>query len=119
MIGLNIMRGWALGVKDGQPLVEHGMVEAMDALRREIAGGLSPASLVFSMRSTVASAQSSFAGRISTTPFSHFSPAAATVQPPAPYTQNIYFEQPMQAPDEIARALRIEQTYGLAGDRNG
>lgn len=119
VIGLNIMRGWALGVKDGQPLVEHGMVEAMDALRREIAGGLSPASLVFSMRSTVASAQSSFAGRISTTPFSHFSPAAATVQPPAPYTQNIYFEQPMQAPDEIARALRIEQTYGLAGDRNG
>jgi len=32
-------------------------------------------------------------------------------------TQNIYFEQPMQAPDEIARALRIQQTYGLAGAR--
>lgn len=31
--------------------------------------------------------------------------------------QNIYFEQPMQAPDEIARALRIQQTYGLAGAR--
>lgn len=33
------------------------------------------------------------------------------------HTQNIYFEQPMQAPDEIARALRIQQTYGLAGAR--
>lgn len=31
--------------------------------------------------------------------------------------QNIYFEQPMQAPDEIARALRIQNTYGLAGAR--
>lgn len=33
------------------------------------------------------------------------------------HTQYIYFEQPMQAPDEIARALRIQQTYGLAGAR--
>lgn len=33
------------------------------------------------------------------------------------FTQNIYFEQPMQAPDEIARALRIQQQYGLAGAR--
>ncbi len=31
--------------------------------------------------------------------------------------QYIYFEQPMQAPDEIARALRIQQQYGLAGAR--
>lgn len=31
--------------------------------------------------------------------------------------QYIYFEQPMQAPDEIARALRIQQSYGLAGAR--
>lgn len=33
------------------------------------------------------------------------------------YTQNVYFEQPMQAPDEIARELRIQNTYGLAGAR--
>lgn len=31
--------------------------------------------------------------------------------------QYIYFEQPMQAPDEIARALRMQQQYGLAGAR--
>lgn len=36
---------------------------------------------------------------------------------PCGTVQNIYFEQPMQAPDEIARALRIQQQYGLAGAR--
>lgn len=36
---------------------------------------------------------------------------------PGGNVQNIYFEQPMQAPDEIARALRIQQQYGLAGAR--
>lgn len=30
--------------------------------------------------------------------------------------QNIYFQQPVETPDEVARTLRIEQTYGLAGD---
>lgn len=33
------------------------------------------------------------------------------------FVQNIYFEQPMQAPDEIARALRIQARAGLAGAR--
>ena len=33
------------------------------------------------------------------------------------FRQYVYFEQPMQAPDEIARALRIQNTYGLAGAR--
>ncbi len=33
------------------------------------------------------------------------------------FVQKIYFEQPMQAPDEIARTLRIQNTYGLAGAR--
>ena len=36
---------------------------------------------------------------------------------PGGTVQNIYFEQPMQAPDDIARALRIQQQYGLAGAR--
>lgn len=33
------------------------------------------------------------------------------------FVQNNYFEQPMQAPDEIARTLRIQNTTGLAGAR--
>lgn len=49
----------------------------------------------------------------------HVDPAWAVpaVGQPVGNIQNIYFEQPMQAPDEIARALRIEQQYGLAGAR--
>ena len=49
--------------------------------------------------------------------------AAVAQQEPVTGTQNVSnvqyvtFEQPMQAPDEIARALRIQQTYGLAGAR--
>lgn len=42
---------------------------------------------------------------------------SAEEQPSRQTIQNIYFEQPMQAPDEIARALRIQNTYGLAGAR--
>lgn len=42
-------------------------------------------------------------------------PAASGGQPGM--VQNNYFEQQMQAPDEIARALRIQNTYGLAGAR--
>lgn len=41
--------------------------------------------------------------------------AAATVY--NDNTQNFYFEQPMQAPDEIAREARLRLTYGLAGAR--
>ncbi len=46
--------------------------------------------------------------------------SAGTVPAPvqnAGSVQYITFEQPMQAPDEIARALRIQQQYGLAGAR--
>lgn len=40
-------------------------------------------------------------------------------KPPAPVqrVQNIYFNYPVQAPDEIARELRIQDTYGLGGGR--
>ena len=34
-----------------------------------------------------------------------------------PRVQNIYFTYPMQAPDEIAREIRVKETYGLGGDR--
>lgn len=49
----------------------------------------------------------------------HIDPAMAVpaVSESSRGNQYIYFEQPMQAPDEIARALRIQQQYGLAGAR--
>lgn len=118
-IGLNIMKGWALGIDDGEPLVARGMVNAMDALRREIAGGMNPAGLVSSMRESIASLQGSVAGNLRAASAAAWSrPSAAA--PGNVYrssVQNVYFEQPMQAPDEIARALRIQNTYGLAGAR--
>lgn len=49
----------------------------------------------------------------------HVDPSTVIPAPPqgSGSVQYIYFEQPMQAPDEIARALRIQQQYGLAGAR--
>lgn len=45
------------------------------------------------------------------------SAAAASNAGAVSYTQNITFESTMQAPDEIARAIRRQATYGLAGAR--
>lgn len=83
--------------------------------------GLSPAQLVTSMRNSVASLRSSISGQLKAASAAAWARPAAAAVAGNTYnsTQNIYFEEPMQAPDEIARALRIEQTYGLAGDRNG
>ena len=36
---------------------------------------------------------------------------------PTPVVQNINFNYPVQAPDEVAREIRIQNTYGLGGDR--
>lgn len=117
-IGLNIMRGWALGVEDGEPLVISNVTDAMDALRREVAGGMNPSALIRTMRSGVLALQSSMAQRLSSSPgmMTGTSPLAAAAGV-VNKIQNIYFEQPMQAPDEIARTLRIQDSYGLAGDR--
>lgn len=116
-IGLNIMRGWALGVEDGEPLVLKSVVDAMKSLRREVAGGTDPASLVRSMRTSVADMQAAFAGQIRNagpTVIHEKGPAAGNI---TNYTQNVYFEDTMQSPDEVARALRIQNTYGMAGER--
>lgn len=117
VIGLNIMRGWALGVEDGEPLVSQSVVDAMESLRRDVAGGTDPASLVRSMRTSVADMQAAFAGQIRNagpTVIHEKGSAAGNI---TNYTQNVYFEDTMQSPDEVARALRIQNTYGMAGER--
>lgn len=116
-IGLNIMRGWALGVEDGEPLVLKSVVDAMKSLRREVAGGTDPASLVRSMRTSVADMQAAFAGQIRSEGPTVIREQTSTPGNVTNYTQNIYFEDTMQAPDEIARELRIQNTYGMAGER--
>lgn len=116
-IGLNIMRGWALGVEDGEPLVLKSVVDAMKSLRREVAGGTDPASLVRSMRTSVADMQAAFAGQIRSEGPTVIREQTYTPGNVTNYTQNNYFEDTMQAPDEIARELRIQNTYGMAGER--
>lgn len=117
VIGLNIMKGWALGIEDGEPLVSDRAVDAMDTLRRQLTG-LSPSGLVTSMRETVSGLQSSIIGQLRSVSAAAWGrPSAVAGGNVANYTQNVYFEQPMQAPDEIARELRIQNTYGLAGAR--
>lgn len=118
VIGLNIMKGWALGMEDGAPLVSDEALRAMDMLRRQMAGSANPAYLVASMRDTVAGLQSGIIGQLHRASAAAWSrPAAVAAGNVSHYTQNVYFEQPMQAPDEIARELRIQNTYGLAGAR--
>lgn len=117
VIGLNIMKGWALGIEDGEPLVSDRAVDAMDTLRRQLTG-LSPSGLVTSMRETVSGLQSSIIGQLRSVSAAAWGrPSTVAGGSVANYTQNVYFEQPMQAPDEIARELRIQNTYGLAGAR--
>lgn len=117
VIGLNIMRGWALGVEDGEPLVSQSVVDAMESLRRDVAGGIDPASLVRSMRTSVADMQAAFARQIRSEGPTVIREQTSTPGNVTNYTQNIYFEDTMQAPDEIARELRIQNTYGMAGER--
>lgn len=115
-IGLNLMKGWAKGEEKGTGLVVEKAVAAMNAVRAAFnSGSLNPTQIVATMRANVIATQSRL-----TVPESVASAASErgkTTTVIEKRTQNIYFEQPMQAPDEIARTLRIQQTYGLAGER--
>ena len=115
-IGLNLMKGWAKGEEKGTDLVVEKAVAAMNAVRAAFTNGsLNPTQIVATMRANVVANQSRL-----TVPESVASAASERGKPTTVIekrTQNIYFEQPMQAPDEIARALRIQNTYGLAGAR--
>lgn len=120
MIGLMTMRGWTRGVARGTPELLRQMHQTTRAMIETAADGTTwreqAAQTISAMRAGVAanSMRFAYAGAASGG-VADVIDAAHTEQ----HTQNIYFMEPMQAPDEIARALRIEQTYGLAGDRNG
>ena len=62
LIGLNMMKGWALGLADGTPLVEDKAAHAVQAMMRSVAdGSLNPARIVATMRASVAANQSRLA----------------------------------------------------------
>ncbi|MCM1295668.1 MAG: tape measure protein [Muribaculaceae bacterium] len=115
-VGLPISQGVALGVEDGTPQMVSSAEGAMAALWRVLSGGADPGALVGQMKVAAVTSQAIAAGQAQAAG-TGLSNAVMPIRSGDTYnTQNIYFEEPMQAPDEIARALRIEQTYGLAGD---
>ena len=97
MVGPHISSGLALGIEDDADKVE----KAMRAMAQK---GFDAVMNV-----------PNYLGSMLNIPSTAFSNDNAQVGAVTNNVQNITFEQPMQAPDEIARALRIQQTYGLAG----
>lgn len=62
LIGLNMMKGWALGLDDGTPLIEDKAAGAVQAMMRAVASSnLNPAQIVATMRARVAANQSRLA----------------------------------------------------------
>lgn len=116
-IGLNLMKGWARGEEKGTDLVVKKAVAAMNAVRKEFASGkLNPARIVDQLRTEVLVNQSRLAVPAQVAGYASSQKSSSTPDTKV-YNQYITFEQPMQAPDEIARELRIQNTYGLAGAR--
>lgn len=118
-VGRNIGLGVASGIEESGEEVEQVAEEQIDSLRAaysrtRLDGMVSTLRGVFRQ----GTARLSAVGELSVQRFLFASeerepiPAGETV-----YNQYITFEQPMQAPDEIARELRIAQKYGLAGAR--
>ena len=117
----NVMKGAELGIdKEKKNLMKSVQDVADDTLKQF--ENMDADSMISKMQAAV-SANSSRVGTAyaafgnyqaarNSQGFSGDSFAAATTN-----NQYITFEQPMQAPDEIARALRIQQTFGLAGAR--
>ena len=115
MIGLMTMRGWVRGVKRGTPPLLREMHHTVQAIADESGEAVNfPERLnnaVITLRAGIVANNARIANE--GTPVSNSSHITNTSY----HTQNVYFEQPMQAPDEIARELRIRNTYGLAGER--
>lgn len=117
----NVMKGAELGIDKGKKNLMKSVQDVADATLKQFEN-MDADSMISKMQAAV-SANSSRVGTAyaafgnyqaarNSQGFSGDSFAAATTN-----NQYITFEQPMQAPDEIARALRIQQTFGLAGAR--
>lgn len=62
LIGMNMMKGWAIGLEEGTPLVEDKASSAVLAMMKAVtAGHLNPSQIIATMRSAVTANQSRFA----------------------------------------------------------
>lgn len=101
-VGKMIPAGTAIGIEQGAPLVDSASEEMAEHAVLQAKAGIAAFQAQIAMEHS-SPAETSYISQQQT----------STTQ----NIQNITFEQPMQAPDEIARELRILQTYGLAGAR--
>ena len=101
-IGEMVPAGTAIGIEQGTPLVDSASEEMAEHAVLQAKAGIAAFQAQIAMEHS-APVETSYISQQQT----------STTQ----NIQNITFEQPMQAPDEIARELRILQTYGLAGAR--
>lgn len=101
-IGKMIPAGMAIGIEQGAPLVDSASEEMAEHAVLQAKAGIAAFQAQIAME---------YSAPVETSYTTH--QQTSTTQ----NIQNITFEQPMQAPDEIARELRILQTYGLAGAR--
>lgn len=114
--GLHMVENFARGIREGAPEVAEASEEvarqareAFDGVGADIADGIvvdfmdvdPMAQLSASIKSGVAVANMVVAAQSA--------PASNS------YRQTVNFNQPVQSPDEIARAMRMQQRYGLAG----
>ena len=123
-LGLYLAQGMAQGFTEGAqasvlPAVGKGVAAAAQAGRRALEGafgglgfaGWQPALSAGDAAIRVAALQGSPARSAQAVQSAQATDRVVHV------TQNITFEAAMQAPDEIARAIRKQVTYGLAGAR--
>lgn len=104
-VGKMLPRGAAIGIEADAPKA----VAAVDQMAEEMMAAAQRASL--DSQTQAGTAVQVSVPEPDDTPDN---PAPGQVQK----IQNINFYEPVPSPDEMARRLRIEETYGLAGDRD-
>ena len=102
----DFMHGLAIGIDDNAPEV----IGQVERLADRMAAAAQFAADAAQMRAAATVAHTTDAP-------DDEEPETPEEEAPEPRVQNIYFTYPMQAPDEIAREIRVKETYGLGGDR--
>lgn len=119
-VGKYISQGMALGIEDGIPDIEGSVGKAVDSI-----SGLDDLDLAFSaadqMRALAASRNTAVSDESYADNSTDVNELAQAIWDNVPedfaVNQTVNFNYPMQAPDEVARAIRDQNTYGLVGVR--
>lgn len=120
-VGKYISLGMALGIEDGIPDIENSVGNAIDSI-----SGLNDLDLTLDAANQMrAAAAERNTVRLTDEDYASdpmdYDKMAQAIWENAPedlaVNQTVNFNYPMQAPDEVARAIRDQNTYGLVGAR--